>query len=94
MLFVNKRPSSCDELTGVGENHALTHIYELIANSYDISAEQAKLIHDQVWFYTFGLAMHCVNQPLSEDDIKTLLSLQFRSVLSFVKAGKEKEILK
>lgn len=94
MLFVNKRPSSCDELTVVGENHALTHIYELIANSYDISAEQAKLIHDQVWFYTFGLAMHCVNQPLSEDDIKTLLSLQFRSVLSFVKAGKEKEILK
>lgn len=94
MLFINKRPAACNELIMSGENEELTHIYELIARSHGITVEQAKFIHDQVWFYTFGLAMHCVNQPIKEEDIGKLLSVQFHSVLDFVRAGKEKEILK
>lgn len=94
MLFINKRPAECKNLNVGGEKATLSRIYALIANSYNISADQAKLIHDQMWFYTFGLAMHCVNHPLTETEIKTLLSLQFHAVLDFVAEGKEKEILK
>ena len=94
ILFINKRPAECKNLNVGGEEATLNRIYALIANSYNISAAQAKLIHDQMWFYTFGLAMHCVNQPLTEAQIKTLLSLQFHAVLDFVTEGKEKEILK
>ncbi len=94
ILFINKRPTECKNLNVGGEEATLSRIYALIANSYNISADQAKLIHDQMWFYTFGLAMHCVNQPLTEAEIKSLLSLQFHAVLDFVAEGKEKEILK
>ncbi len=94
ILFINKRPTECKNLNVGSEEATLNRIYALIANSYNISPDQAKLIHDQMWFYTFGLAMHCVNQPLTEAEIKTLLSLQFHAVLDFVTEGKEKEILK
>lgn len=66
ILFINKRPAECKNLNVGGEEATLSRIYALIANSYNISPDQAKLIHDQMWFYTFGLAMHCVNQPLTE----------------------------
>ena len=94
ILFINKRPTECKNLNVGSEEATLNRIYALIENSYNISPDQAKLIHDQMWFYTFGLAMHCVNQPLTEAEIKTLLSLQFHAVLDFVTEGKEKEILK
>lgn len=70
----------------------LGYVYGVIAKAYSLSLDQAKLLHDQVWFYTFGLSMHCTAHPdaLGDEQIKELLGMQFRATLGFVKSDERK----
>ncbi|MGN1094366.1 MAG: TetR/AcrR family transcriptional regulator [Candidatus Neoclostridium sp.] len=67
-----------------------------IAKRNGVSPAEAELIHNQVWFYTFGLAMHCASaeEPPAERQIRSLLSAQFASTLSYIKSGEYKRFLK
>ena len=78
------------------ERDEISRICSAIAKRNGVTPAEAELIHEQVWFYTFGLAMHCASaeEPLTEGQIRSLLSAQFASTLGYIKSGEYKRFLK
>ena len=62
-----------------------------IEGEYDLSEEQGLELYFQMWVFACGLSALCNKNPqkYSDSDISYLLSLQFSSVLTFLKSGRE-----
>ena len=62
-----------------------------IEGEYDLSEKQGLELYFQMWVFACGLSALCNKNPQkdSDSDISYLLSLQFSSVLTFLKSGRE-----
>ena len=62
-----------------------------IEGEYDLSEKQGLELYFQMWVFACGLSALCNKNPqkYSDSDISYLLSLQFSSVLTFLKSGRE-----
>ena len=62
-----------------------------VEGEYDLSEEQGLELYFQMWVFACGLSALCNKNPqkYSDSDISYLLSLQFSSVLTFLKSGRE-----
>lgn len=64
---------------------------DAIKKDYDLSAEDAKFLFENVWIYTFGVGTLCATRVchFSEEALGKLLSTQFQAMMGLVKAGKK-----
>ena len=62
-----------------------------IEGEYDLSEKQGLELYFQMWVFACGLSALCNKNPqkYSDSDISYLLSLQYSSVLTFLKSGRE-----
>ncbi|MGM9780599.1 MAG: TetR/AcrR family transcriptional regulator [Candidatus Cryptobacteroides sp.] len=60
-----------------------------VEGEYDLSEKQGLELYFQMWVFAYGLSALCNKNPQKYSDISYLLSLQFSSVLTFLKSGRE-----
>lgn len=62
---------------------------ELIMHDYDMTQEQAELMFEQMWVYTYGLGVLCATRVchFSEEEIGKRLGVMFASLAMFIKTG-------
>lgn len=67
---------------------------EAIERDYQLSEEEAKFLFKNVWIYTFGVGAMCATRVchFSMEQIGTMLSTAFQSVMLLIKSGKYKEL--
>lgn len=60
----------------------------LICKEYGMSEEQAKLLFENVWIYTFGVGALCATRVcrFSEETLGRMLSTEFQAVMLLVKS--------
>ena len=61
---------------------------EMIRKEYDMSEEEAKLLFENVWIYTFGVGALCATRvcQFSEAKLGQMLSTEFQAMMLFVKS--------
>lgn len=63
---------------------------EAIRKDYDLNAEDAKFLFENVWIYTFGVGALCATRVcrFSEEELGQMLSTQFQAMIGLVKSEK------
>ena len=65
---------------------------EAIRRDYGLEDENARLLFEHVWIYTFGLGTLCAaGARFSPERLQEMLSVSFRSVLTLAKSGRLRE---
>ena len=92
LLFMqeNRNAVSFDDVFGELGPTAETCI-GLIREEYGMSVEQAKLLFENVWIYTFGVGALCATRVchFSEERLGRMLSTEFQAMMLLVKTGGE-----
>ena len=92
LLFMqeNRNAVSFDDVFGELGPTAETCI-GLIREEYGMSVEQAKLLFENVWIYTFGVGALCATRvcQFSEERLGQMLSTEFQAMMLLVKTGGE-----
>ena len=92
LLFMqeNRNAVSFDDVFGELGPTAETCI-GLIREEYGMSVEQAKLLFENVWIYTFGIGALCATRvcQFSEEKLGRMLSTEFQAMMLLVKTGGE-----
>ena len=92
LLFMqeNRNAVSFDDVFGELGPTAETCI-GLIREEYGMSVEQAKLLFENVWIYTFGVGALCATRVcrFSEERLGRMLSTEFQAMMLLVKMGGE-----
>lgn len=90
LLFMqeNRSAVSFDDVFGELGPTAETCI-DLIRGEYGVSEEQARLLFENVWIYTFGVGALCATRVchFSEEKLGQMLSTEFQAMMLLVKAG-------
>ena len=90
LLFMqeNRSAVSFDDVFGELGPTAETCI-DLIRSEYGVSEEQARLLFENVWIYTFGVGALCATRVchFSEEKLGQMLSTEFQAMMLLVKAG-------
>ena len=60
----------------------------MIREEYDMSGEEAKLLFENVWIYTFGVGALCATRvcQFSEAELGRMLSTEFLAMMMLVKS--------
>lgn len=66
---------------------------DAICADYQLCHDDAKLLFENVWIYTFGLGALCSSETcsFSRDELSMMLSTEFHAMLEYVKNGKESD---
>lgn len=66
---------------------------ELIEKDFGLSAEQSKMLFEQMWIHAYGLCSLCAMKvcDFSEEEISKRLSQVFMGLIALLKSGKENE---
>lgn len=87
LLFMqeNRAAESFDDVFGALGSTASLCI-EMLQADYALTREDARLVFETVWIYTFGVGALCANGVcrFSEADLSRMLSTQFRATLQYV----------
>lgn len=61
---------------------------EMIRKEYDMSEEEAKILFENVWIYTFGVGALCATRVcrFSEAKLGEMLSTEFRAMMLLIKS--------
>ena len=61
----------------------------LICESYGMNEQEAKLLFENVWVYTFGVGALCATRGcnFSEEKLGQMLSTEFQAMMLLVKSG-------
>lgn len=90
LLFMqeNRSAVSFDDVFGELGPTAETCI-ALIQDEYGMSKDDAKLLFENVWIYTFGVGALCATRVcrFSEERLGQMLSTEFRAMMLLVKSG-------
>lgn len=65
-----------------------------IEKDYGLSVQQAKLLFENMWIFTFGIGALCATSMchFSEEKISSMLSTEFQAMMMLIKSGKVYEI--
>lgn len=89
LLFMqeNRNAVSFDDVFGELGSTAETCI-EMIRKEYDMGEEEAKLLFENVWIYTFGVGALCATRvcQFSETKLGQMLSAEFQAMMLLVKS--------
>lgn len=89
LLFMqeNRNAIKFDDVFGELGPTAQTCI-SLIQNEYDLSKDEAKLLFEHVWIYTFGVGALCATRVcrFSEEKLGQMLSAEFKAMMMLVKS--------
>lgn len=90
LLFMQEHRSAVtfeDVFSLLGDTAALC--IQAIEQDYDLSANAAKLLFENVWIYTFGVGALCATRVcrFSEAELSDMLTTQFQAMLRYVKAA-------
>ena len=89
LLFMqeNRNAVSFDDVFGELGPTAETCI-GLIRKEYDMSEQEAKLLFENVWIYTFGIGALCATRVchFSEEKLGQMLSTEFQAMMLLVKS--------
>lgn len=93
ILFVRRPPDSVREDSETSDNVATEFAIKIIRDAYGLDEAQATKLHAQVWFYTLGLAVSCMNKliTLTEEQTSELLSRQFSATLKYIKSENDSD---
>lgn len=90
LLFMreNEEEGSFEELYGKLGKTA-DRCIRAIQEDYALSEEEARLLFENVWIYTFGVGALCATKVchFSEQEIGQLLTTEFQAMLRLVKSG-------
>lgn len=90
LLFMqeNRNAVSFDDVFGEIGPTAQTCI-EMIRKEYDMNEEEAKLLFENVWIYTFGVGALCATRVcrFSETKLGQMLSTEFQAMVLLVKSN-------
>lgn len=66
---------------------------EFIQEDYELSREQAELLFQQVWLFTFGICVLLAGKVcfFTSEEVSSMLSIEFQSTLMLIKSGKYKD---
>ena len=66
----------------------------IMQRDYALTREEAELVFNQVWLHTFGICVLVAGKicQLSQEEISTMLSVEFQGTLMLVKSGPFKTI--
>lgn len=92
LLFMqeNRNAVSFEDVFGeLGETASLC--IETIEKDYDLCPEQAKLLFENVWIYTFGVGALCATRVchFSEAQLGEMLTTEFQAMMMLVKSGQQ-----
>ena len=62
---------------------------EAICRDYGLNREQARLLFENVWIYTFGMGAMCATRMcrFSEEELGRMLSTAFRAMMLLIQSG-------
>lgn len=65
---------------------------QAIRKDYELSMEDARLLFQNVWIYTFGIGALCATRvgKFSEEELGKMLSTEFQAMMMLVKSGMQK----
>lgn len=92
LLFMqeNRNAVSFEDVFGeLGETASMC--IETIEKDYDLRPEQAKLLFENVWIYTFGVGALCATRVchFSEAQLGEMLTTEFQAMMMLVKSGQQ-----
>lgn len=63
---------------------------DLIQKDYGLSRQEAELLFQQVWIYTFGICTLIARKVccFTEEQVSEMLSIEFQGILMLIKSGK------
>lgn len=81
-----------DMLKDLGEPVSVCR--ELIMRDNDLTQQQAELVFEQMWIYTYGLSVLCATKVchFSEEEIGRRLGIMFTGLVALVRSGKENTV--
>lgn len=87
LLFMHKNPEALQGLKGV-ENACV----EVISKEYGFEYEQARMLFEQVWIFTFGLATLSAMKvyEYTEEAISDMLTREFTGAVMMMKSNTKK----
>ena len=93
LLFMQEHKEGHDfnnTISDLGEM-ATTSI-ELIQHDYDMTADEAKTLFEQMWVHTFGMGALCAMKvcDFTEDEVSEMLGQVFAGMVMMIKQGKLK----
>lgn len=90
LLFMqeNRDAAGFDDVFGVLGMTAEFCI-EAISRDYGLNREQARLLFENVWIYTFGVGAMCATRMcrFSEEELGRMLSTAFRAMMLLIQSG-------
>lgn len=91
LLYMQENESSVsldEELKSLGS--MLDVCIDSIQRDYDITLDEARILFEQVWIFTFGIGVLCAGKTchFSDEKIFQLLGREFVSMLQLIKSGK------
>ena len=62
---------------------------DAIETEYGLTAEQAKILFENVWIYTFGVGALCATKvcQFSEEELSQMLTTEFQAMMMLIKSG-------
>ena len=87
LLFMQKNPEALQGLKAVEEA-----CVEVISKDYDLDCKQARMLFEQVWTFTFGLATLSAMKvyEYTEEQISDMLTREFTGAVMMMKSNTKK----
>ena len=65
----------------------------MITDDYGLTEEEANLLFENVWVYTYGIGALCATRAcsFSEEELVRMLGTDFMAMIAFIKSGKMNE---
>lgn len=96
LLFMqqNKKGLSFEDAMNIDGHLAKTCI-DVVQEENDLSKEEAKLLFEQMWIYTFGIASLCAMKVcnFTEEEIANRLGIVFLSLITRIKSGNKPDVI-
>lgn len=96
LLFMqeNKKGLSFEDAMNIN-GHLGKMCMDIVQEENDVSKEDAKLLFEQMWIYTFGIASLCAMKvcDFTEEEIANRLGIVFISLLTRIKSGNKPDAI-
>ena len=96
LLFMqeNKKGLSFEDAMNIN-GHLAKMCVDVVQEENDLSKEDAKLLFEQMWIYTFGIASLCAMKVcnFTEEEIANRLGIVFISLLTRIKSGNKPDAI-
>ena len=90
LLFMQENRNAVTFKDVFGElGDTATLCIDAIEKDYGLTSEQAKVLFENVWIYTFGIGALCATRVchFSEEELSQMLTTEFQAMMMLIKSG-------